>query len=131
MSSRSQVASPIASTLHAGLERASRRAIAPFIEAPIREPTTLILGVFVFQVIVIVSIGFLLWFWVLSIYPLSNMASFGLLTPIFGVFFGWIIFGDPITPALAISLLFAGGGIVLINRPVSQIDLSESNRDRT
>ena len=91
--------------------------LTPFIEAPIREPTALIFGVFAFQVIVVVSIGFLLWFWVLSIYPVSNMASFGLLAPIFGVFFGWLIFGDPVTPVLAIALLLAGVGILLVNRP--------------
>ena len=67
----------------------------------------------------IVSVGFLMWFWVLSVYPVSNMASFSLLAPIFGVFFGWVIFNDPVTPALALSLLMAGIGIYLVNRPAS------------
>ena len=92
--------------------------VALFVEPPIRDPDALILGVFAFQVIVIVSLGFLLWFWVLSIYPVSNMASFGLLSPIFGVFFGWLIFSDPITPVLSVALLLAGVGIILVNRPV-------------
>jgi drug/metabolite transporter (DMT)-like permease len=47
------------------------------------------------------------------------MASFSLLTPIFGVFFGWQIFDDAVTPALGIALLLAGAGIVLINRPAA------------
>lgn len=92
--------------------------ISLFVEPPVREPDMLTLGIFAFQVVVIVSVGFLLWFWVLSVYPVSNMASFGLLSPIFGVFFGWLIFSDPITPVLGISLLLAGLGIVLVNRPV-------------
>ncbi|MEM7018174.1 MAG: DMT family transporter [Pseudomonadota bacterium] len=91
--------------------------IAPFVEPMIREPTMLIYSVFAFQVIAVVSIGFLIWFWVLSIYPVAKMTSFGLLTPIFGIFFGWLIFSDPITPTLAIALLLAGCGIVLVNRP--------------
>ena len=41
----------------------------------VREPTAFIYGVFAFQVIVIVSIGFLLWFWVLANYPVTNMAN--------------------------------------------------------
>ncbi len=94
-------------------------AISPFIEAPIREPTFEIYGIFAFQVLVIVSAGFLTWFWALSIYPVSNMTSFGLLTPIFGVFFGWLLFNDPITPTLGVALLLAGSGIVLVNRPVN------------
>jgi drug/metabolite transporter (DMT)-like permease len=44
------------------------------------------------------------------------MASFSLLTPIFGVFFGWLIFDDVITPVLGIALLLVGAGIILINR---------------
>jgi len=84
----------------------------------VREPTAFIYGVFAFQVIVIVSIGFLLWFWVLANYPVTNMASFSLLTPIFGVFSGWLIFSDPVTPTLFIALFLAGAGIVLVNRPV-------------
>lgn len=86
---------------------------------PVREPTTMIYGILAFQVIAIVSIGFLVWFWILSTYPVSSMASFSLLTPIFGVFFGWQIFDDAVTPALGIALLLAGAGIVLINRPAA------------
>ncbi|MFT7131815.1 MAG: drug/metabolite transporter (DMT)-like permease [Cyclobacteriaceae bacterium] len=86
---------------------------------PVREPTAMIYGILAFQVIAIVSIGFLVWFWILSTYPVSSMASFSLLTPIFGVFFGWQIFDDAVTPALGIALLLAGAGIVLINRPVA------------
>jgi drug/metabolite transporter (DMT)-like permease len=86
---------------------------------PVREPTAMIYGILAFQVIAIVSIGFLVWFWILSTYPVSSMASFSLLTPIFGVFFGWQIFDDAVTPALGIALLLAGAGIVLINRPAA------------
>ncbi|MFT7383271.1 MAG: drug/metabolite transporter (DMT)-like permease [Urechidicola sp.] len=92
-----------------------------FVGDPVREPTAIIYGILAFQVIFIVSIGFLVWFWVLLTYPVANMASFSLLTPIFGVFFGWQIFNDVITPALAVALLLAGAGIVLINRPVTTV----------
>jgi len=94
--------------------------VALLVGEPIREPDMTIIAVFSFQVVVIVSVGFLLWFWVLSVYPVSNMASLGLLSPIFGVFFGWLIFSDPITPILAISLMLAGFGIILVNRPVAK-----------
>ena len=91
-------------------------ALAPLFGDTIREPTPAILGMFAFQVIVIVAIGFVVWFWILSIYPVSLMASFSLLAPVFGVFFGWLIFDDQITPAFVIALLLVGSGIVLINR---------------
>ncbi len=95
-------------------------ALAPLFGAPVREITPLIVGVFSFQVIVIVAIGFLVWFWILSIYPVSNMTSFGLLAPIFGVFFGWLLFDDPMTVGFLIALVCASLGIVLVNTPVKQ-----------
>lgn len=92
-------------------------ALAPFFGAPIREITPLIISVFAFQVIVIVAIGFLVWFWILSIYPVSNMTSFGLLAPVFGVFFGWLLFDDPLTTGFVVALICASIGIVLVNTP--------------
>ena len=65
-------------------------AIAPFFGPIIREVTPVIIAIFTFQVIVVVCIGFLTWFWILSIYPASDMASFGFLAPLFGVFF-WLV----------------------------------------
>ena len=91
-------------------------AVAPLFGDTVREPTPAILGMFAFQVIVIVAIGFVVWFWILSIYPVSHMASFSLLAPVFGGLFGWLIFDDQITPAFVIALLLVGSGIVLINR---------------
>ena len=93
-------------------------ALAPMFGDMVREVTPVILGAFAFQVIAVVSIGFVVWFWILSIYPVSNMASFSLLAPVFGVFFGWLIFDDEITPVFVAALLLVGSGIVLINRRV-------------
>ena len=93
-------------------------ALAPLFGDMVREVTPVILGAFAFQVIAVVSIGFVVWFWILSIYPVSNMASFSLLAPVFGVFFGWLIFDDEITPVFVAALLLVGSGIVLINRRV-------------
>jgi drug/metabolite transporter (DMT)-like permease len=100
-------------------------AVSPLFGEMVREPDALILGVFAFQVIVVVAIGFLLWFWILSIYPVSNMASFSLLTPVFGVFFGWMIFDDPLTLSFIGALVAVGSGIVLINRQSSSGGISK------
>lgn len=82
----------------------------------VRDLTGAHLAILAFQVIVVVCVGFLSWFWVLSIYPASDMASFGFLAPLFGVGFGWAIFDDPITWRLAGALGLVGLGIVLVNR---------------
>ena len=86
----------------------------------VREPTLLIYGVLAFQVLVIVAFGFLVWFWILSIYPVSNMASFSLFTPVSGIFFGWLIFDDPMTAGFFAALFLAGAGILLVNLPVNK-----------
>ena len=91
-------------------------AISPMFGDQIRDLTPAIIGIFSFQVIVVVALGFLLWFWALSIYPASDMASFGLLAPAFGVFFGWLIFDEEITVIFVIALVLISAGIVLINR---------------
>jgi drug/metabolite transporter (DMT)-like permease len=82
----------------------------------IRELTMVHIGIFAFQVLGIVSIGFLTWFWILSIYPASDMASFGFLAPVFGVIFGWFILDETITPTIIAALALVGIGIVLVNR---------------
>ncbi len=88
---------------------------------PIREPTALTWGILSFQIIFVVSIGFLMWTWLVGIYPVSDMASFSLLTPIFAVGFGWLIFDDRITPLFLLALTLVLLGLVLVNQrpPVS------------
>lgn len=70
-----------------------------------------------FQIIAVATGGFLFWFWLLKIYPASGVASFGFLAPIFGVFFGWLILGETVAPALWAALALVALGLLLINRP--------------
>ena len=81
-----------------------------------REMNLTIVALFSFQVIFIACFAFLTWFWALSVFPITKMASFGLLTPIFGVFFGWLILDDIVTWLLLLALVFIAGGLVLVNR---------------
>ncbi len=90
--------------------------LAPLFGPLIRAPTPAILAIFAVQVAGIVSVGFLAWFWVLSVYPASDMASFGFLTPLFGVMAGWWLFDETVTPVFALAFAMVSAGIVLINR---------------
>lgn len=91
-------------------------AIAPMFGELIREMTTTIVVLFSFQVVVVVSFGFLLWFWLLSVYPASRMASFSFLSPIFGVLFGWLILGENLGQHILLSLILICFGVYLVNR---------------
>ena len=79
------------------------------------EPTTLHFMIFTLQVIFVVCIGFVTWFWVLSVYPASDMASFSFLAPLFGVLFGWFILGEELTWNILVALVLVGIGIVMVN----------------
>jgi drug/metabolite transporter (DMT)-like permease len=70
-----------------------------------------------FQAVVLVSMGFVLWFWLLSIYPAAGVASFSFLSPIFGFLFGWLLLGEEIGWSLVGALLLVSVGLILINRP--------------
>jgi drug/metabolite transporter (DMT)-like permease len=90
--------------------------LAPLFGETVRDFTPAIGAMFAFQVLVVVAFGFLMWFRVLAIYPASDMASFGFLSPLFGVLCGWIILGEAITPSFIAALVLVLGGIVLVNR---------------
>ncbi len=71
-----------------------------------------------FQIVVIVTFGFALWLWFLSVYPPASVAAFGFLAPVFGVFFGWLFLGEALGLPVLVALVLVSVGLVLINRPV-------------
>lgn len=90
--------------------------VAPLFGPLIRELEPIHLWGLGFQIVVIVSVGFIFWLWLLSIYPANTVASFSFLTPIFGVFMGWLFLNEEVSIAMVISLVLVAGGIILINR---------------
>jgi drug/metabolite transporter (DMT)-like permease len=70
-----------------------------------------------FQIVVIVSAGFLLWLWLLSIYPASSVAAFSFLSPVFGVFLGWLLLDERVGWEIGVALTLVVAGLILINRP--------------
>jgi len=99
--------------------------LAPVLGDLVRDFTPQIGALFAFQVLVVVSFGFLMWFRVLAIYPASDMASFGFLTPLFGVMFGWLILGETITLEFIGALALVCVGIVLVNRKRKKAELRQ------
>jgi len=70
-----------------------------------------------FQIVVVVSAGFIFWLWLLSIYPASGVASFSFLSPVLSVGLGWLLLGETVGPNLLGALVLVAIGIILINRP--------------
>ncbi len=73
-----------------------------------------------FQIVVVVSAGFIFWLWLLSIYPASGVASFSFLSPVLTVALGWLLLGEEVGPNLIIALILVAIGILLVNRPKSR-----------
>ncbi|MFO8126581.1 DMT family transporter [Yoonia sp.] len=93
--------------------------IAAFFFGPfIRDLAPVHIAGLVFQIVVVVSAGFIFWLWLLSIYPASGVASFSFLSPVLAVGLGWLLLGEEIGPSLIAALVLVALGILLINRPV-------------
>lgn len=79
-------------------------------------PTPLVLGSLAFQVVIVVAISYLIWFWLMKSYPASELAAFTFLTPVFGLIFGAWMLGEPVGLKLVGALAMVAFGIVLVTR---------------
>jgi drug/metabolite transporter (DMT)-like permease len=69
-----------------------------------------------FQVVIVTFASYLLWFWLIRRYPATRLASFTLLTPVFGLLLGALLLDEPITTRLLVGLAAVAVGIVVVNR---------------
>lgn len=84
-------------------------------ETGIQNLSFLVVASIAYQTVWVAFITYLVWFWLISRYSVSHLASFTFLTPLFGVLAGGIFLGEPITGRLLVSLLLVGLGIYLVN----------------
>ncbi len=93
----------------------------PFASVAFGEPgitgiTPLIAGSLFYQVFWIAFVTYIAWFWLISNYSVSRLASFTFLTPFFGVLAGAVLLNEKITLFLLCALVLVGTGIYLVNR---------------
>ncbi|TCP42298.1 DMT family transporter [Rhodovulum marinum] len=91
-------------------------AVSPLFGPLVRDLAPIHLWGLGFQILVIVSFGFVFWLWLLTRYPAASVASFSFLTPVFGVGLGWALLGEPVGVSILGALGLVAGGLVLINR---------------
>jgi len=70
-----------------------------------------------FQALIVSFAALLLWFWLLRRYLASRIGVFAFLSPIFGVVFGVVLMGDPISMNFAIGGIALLAGLLLVNAP--------------
>jgi drug/metabolite transporter (DMT)-like permease len=91
-------------------------ALSPLFGDLLRDPGPWHLAGLTYQVFAVASFGFLFWFFLLTIYPASGVASFSFLTPVLSVGLGWALLGEEISASVIVALVLVAVGIVLINR---------------
>jgi drug/metabolite transporter (DMT)-like permease len=68
-----------------------------------------------FQGVLVSFASYLTWFWLLRRYLASRLAVFSFMTPLFGVTFGVVLLGEPITRAFGGGALLVLLGITLVS----------------
>jgi drug/metabolite transporter (DMT)-like permease len=83
----------------------------------IRDLSPLVIGSLAYQGIIVAFASYLVWFWLIQVYPVSYVSAFTFFTPIFGVLLGGLLLSEPLT----LKLLMGGGlvtvGMILVNWP--------------
>lgn len=72
-------------------------------------------GSLLFQGVVVSFASYLAWFWLLRRYLATRLSVISFMTPLFGVSFGVLLLGDPLTPAFAGGALLVLLGIALVS----------------
>ena len=78
--------------------------------------TPLVAGALGYQIVIHAFASYLAWFWLLTRYPATQLHAYTFWTPLFGVLAGWLLLGEPVTPALVLAMAGVALGIYLVNR---------------
>src|SRR5271166_291144 len=52
-----------------------------------------------------------------ALYPAHELAAFTFVSPLVGVFAGWFVFGEAVTPGFAVAIFLVVSGVALVNWP--------------
>ena len=69
------------------------------------------------QGVAVVGLSYVAWFWLLGRYPAPQLSAFTFVTPLVGVFAGWLVFGEAVTPGFAVAIALVVAGVALVNWP--------------
>jgi drug/metabolite transporter (DMT)-like permease len=68
-----------------------------------------------FQILMVCIVCMLLWFWLLTIYPASQLGVLCFLTPVFGITFGVVLLGESVEPEFILGAALVLAGIALVS----------------
>lgn len=100
-------------------------AVSPLFGELVRDLQPIHLWGLAFQIVFVVSAGFIFWLWLLAVYPPSGVAAFSFLGPVFGVGLGWLLLGEEISISILGALALVAAGLWLINRPAKSAQVPQ------
>ncbi|QBF25758.1 DMT family transporter [Pseudomonas tructae] len=77
--------------------------------------TPLSIGSLLFQGLIVSFFSYLTWFWLLRRYLASNLAVFSFITPLFGVTFGVLLLGEPLSLNFVLGAILVLFGVTLVS----------------
>jgi drug/metabolite transporter (DMT)-like permease len=82
-------------------------------------PEPIAIAAILYQSVIVAFLSYLAWFRMMHQYPVSRLASFTFLTPLFGVILGGLLLRESLTLYLWAGLGLVAAGIYLVNRPTA------------
>jgi len=79
--------------------------------------TPVVVASIAYQGIIVAFASYLVWFWLIQVYPVSNISAFTFFTPIFGIFLGGVLLQEPFTAKLLVGGGLVTSGMALVNWP--------------
>jgi len=70
----------------------------------------------VFQIVVVGSTSFVVWFWLIRTYSATKLSAFTLLTPVVALVGGAVLLREPVSPRIVVALVGVCIGLVAVNR---------------
>jgi drug/metabolite transporter (DMT)-like permease len=90
---------------------------AALFEMPARlDLTPLVWASLFYQGVVVAFASYLAWFWLIHRHPVSRLAAFTFLAPLFGVILGGWILDEPLTGLIWTGLACVAAGVYVVNR---------------
>lgn len=77
----------------------------------------LVVSAFAYQVVVVAVLSYLLWFWLIHHFPVTKLAAFTFMAPLFGVALSGLLLREAIPLRLYLGLILVASGLYLVNRP--------------
>lgn len=77
--------------------------------------TSMVWASLAFQILIVCVGAMLLWFWLLTVYPASQLGALSFLTPVFGIILGVTLLNESVEPKFVVGATLVLAGIAIVS----------------